>query len=172
MTTESFITKTPENTSLLQATKYTFTVPNLPFAKYFCQSVVMPGVATGAVPVSNPFSDVFRHGVKLTYDELRITFIVDEDLRVWQETYNWLRSVALPTSFKEYAKYTNKDNPIYFDGILTINTNANLPNVRFKFKDCHPTNLSGITFNTADSADNTITAELGIRYDYFEIERL
>jgi hypothetical protein len=172
MTTESFITRTPENTSLLQATKYTFTVPNLPFAKYFCQSVTMPGVATGAVGVSNPFSDIYRHGTKLTYDELRISFIVDEDLRVWQETYNWLRSVAFPTKFQEYAKHYNKDNPIYYDGILTINTNANLPNIRFKFTACHPVSLSGITFNTADSADNTITAELGIRYDYFEIERL
>lgn len=172
MTTESFITRTPENTSLLQATKYTFTVPNLPFAKYFCQSVTMPGVATGAVPVSNPFSDTFRHGVKLTYDELRITFIVDEDLRVWEETFNWLRSVALPTKFQEYAKHYNMNTPIYYDGILTINTNSNLPNIRFKFTACHPTSLSGITFNTADSADNTITAELGIRYDYFEIERL
>lgn len=172
MTTETFITRTPENTSLLQATKYTFTVPNLPFAKYFCQSVTMPGVATGAVPVSNPFSDVFRHGVKLSYEELSITFIVDEDLRVWEETYNWLRGVALPTKFQEYVKHYDSRNPIYYDGILTVNTNANLPNVRFKFKDCHPTNLSGITFNTSDSADNTITAELRIRYDYFEIERL
>jgi hypothetical protein len=172
MTTESFITKTPENTSLLQATKYTFTVPNLPFAKYFCQSVVMPGVSTGAVPVSSPFSDTFRHGVKLTYEELRITFIVDEDLRAWQETYNWLRGVARPTKHEEYIKHFDSKASIYYDGILTINTNSNLPNVRFKFKDCHPVSLSGITFNTADSADNTITADLGIRYDYFDIERL
>jgi hypothetical protein len=172
MTTESFITKTPDNTSLLQATKYTFTVPNLPFAKYFCQVVTMPGVSTGAIAVSNPFSDTFRHGVKLTYDELRMTFIVDEDLRVWQETYNWLRSVALPTKFQEYAKYYDSKNPIYYDGILTVNTNANLPNIRFKFNNCHPTSLSGITFSSSDSADNIITAELGIRYDYFEIERL
>ena len=172
MSTESFITRTPENTSLLQATKYTFTVPNLPFAKYFCQSVVMPGVATGAVPVSNPFSDTFRHGVKLTYDELRITFIVDEDLRVWEETYNWLRSVAFPTTFKEYAKYRNADNPIYFYGILTINTNANNPNIRIKFFNCHPTSLGAIQFNTATNADNIPTADINFRYDSFEFERL
>jgi hypothetical protein len=101
-----------------------------------------------------------------------MSFLVDEDLRVWEETYNWLRSVAMPTKFEEYAKHYNPDNPIYYDGILTINTNANIPNVRFKFRNCHPVSLSGVTFSTSETADNVITSELGIRYDHFEIERI
>lgn len=172
MTTESVVTRAPENTSLLQATKYTFTVQNLPFAKYFCQTVTMPGVSTDPITQSNPFSDIYRHGTKLAYDFLSMTFIVDEDLRTWEETYNWLRSVAFPTKFEEYTRFRDKKNPLYFDGILTTNTNANIPNIRFKFTNCHPVSLSGITFSSSDSADNIITADLSIRYDYFEIERI
>jgi hypothetical protein len=172
MTTENFVTRVPQNPSFLQATKYTFTIPNLSFAKYFCQTVTMPGVSTGPVTMPTPFSDTFRAGWKLTYDPMTITFIVDEDLRVWEETYDWLRSVAAPTGFKDYAKYKNKDAAIYYDGMLTVNTNANNPNIRFKFFNCNPVSLSGVTFNVSDSAENTITAELGLRYDYFEIERI
>ena len=55
MTQESTLTKIPENSSLLQATKYTFVIPELPFARYFCQKVDVPGVSTNAVNVPTPF---------------------------------------------------------------------------------------------------------------------
>lgn len=172
MTTDNLLYKTPENTSFLQPTKYTFVIPNLPFARYFCQTVTMPGVSATPITQLNPLSDIFRHGVKLDYDQLTMSFLVDEDLRVWEETYNWLRSTAMPTRSEEYAKHFKPDTPIYYDGILTINTNANIPNLRFKFRDCHPVSLSGVTFSVSETADNIITSELGIRYDYFEIERI
>lgn len=172
MTTDTPLMRVPENTSFLQPTKYTFIIPNLPFARYFCQTVNMPSVSVTPITQLNPFSDIFRHGLKLDYDQLTMSFLVDEDLRVWEETYNWLRSTAMPTKFEEYAKHFNKETPIYYDGILTINTNANIPNVRYKFRNCHPVSLSGVTFSTSDNADNVITSELGIRYDYFEIERV
>lgn len=172
MTADNILIRVPENTSFLQPTKYSFVIPNLPFAKYFCQTVTIPGASVTPITQLNPFSDIFRHGLKIDYDTLTISFIVDEDLRVWEETYNWLRSVSMPTKEQDYAKYNNKDAPIYYDGILTVNTNANIPNIRFKFYNCHPISLSGVTFSTAESADNIITAELGIRYDYYVIERI
>ena len=171
MADNSLLTRIPENSNFVQTTKFTFIVPNLPFAKYFCQSVTWPSVATSEVSIPTPFSDTYRHGDKLVYDPLSISFLVDEDLRVWEETYNWLKSLTNPINFRNYVRNT-PDKNAYYDGILTVNTNSNLPNLRMKFYNCHPVSLSGIQFSTTSSADETPTADLTLRYDYFEIERL
>jgi len=171
MTDNSLLTRIPENTNFVQQTKFTFIVPNLPFARYFCQTVNWPSVSTSEVTIPTPFSETYRHGDKLVYEPLSITFLVDEDLRVWEETYNWLVSLTNPVNFKSYFR-NQQNKPGYYDGIMTVNTNSNLPNVRIKYYNCHPITLSGIQFSTMSSADESPTADLTLRYDYFEIERL
>lgn len=172
MTDNSLLTRIPDNTNFVQTTKFTFVVPSLPFARYFCQTVSWPTVSTSEVNIPTPFSDTFRHGDKLSYDPLGITFLIDEDLRVWEETYNWIKSLTFPINFKNYVKNIPGNKEPYYDGILTINTNSNIPNLRLKFFNCHPVSLGGIQFSTMSSADETPTADLTLRYDYFEIERL
>lgn len=165
----SVLTQIPENTNFLQTTKFTFTFPQLPFLRYFGQNASLPGVATSEVMVPTPFSDTYRHGDKLVYDPLSLTFLVDEDLRVWEETYQWIASLTKPSKFGEFVK---KFPDKYYDGLLTINTNANIPNVRIKFYNCHPTSLGAVQFATNDTPDLTPVCDLSIRYDRFEIERL
>jgi hypothetical protein len=172
MTTESYITTIPDNTSFLQTTRYTFIVPNLPFAKYFCQSINLPGVTSSEIEVSTPFSSIYRHPTKLSYESFSISFLIDEDLKVWEETYKWIVSLTRPENFNQYVKNQKNNNLPYQDGMLTINTNANIPNIRIKFRNVFPISLSGIQFGTINSADTTPTADLTFRYDLFEIERL
>ena len=172
MTTESFLTTLPQNTSFLQSTKYTFVVPNLPFARYFCQSINIPGVTTSEIEVPTPFSNTYRHPTKMTFESFNITFLIDEDIKVWEETYKWIVSLTRPESYNQYIKNRDNDASPYQDGVLTVNTNANLPNFRIKFKNVFPVSLSGIQFSTIDSADTTPTADLTFRYDLFEIQRL
>jgi hypothetical protein len=174
MTIEALTKNTPENTSIAQVGKFTFIIPDKPFLKYFCQTVQLPSVSTSEIAVPTPFATTYRHGEKLIYDPLVITAIMDEDFRVWTETYNWLKSLTRPTSYSEYPKKTKRDiqTPIYFDGFLTTNTNANNPNIRFKFRNCHPTSIGAVNFDTKNGADVIPTADFQFRYDYFEIEYL
>lgn len=172
MTTESFLTTIPDNTSFLQTTRYTFIIPNLPFAKYFCQSINLPGVSSNEIEVATPYSNVYRHPTKMTFEPFSISFLIDEDLRVWEETYKWIVSLTRPESGKQYVKSRDKDASPYQDGMLTVNTNANIPNIRIKFKNVFPVSLSGIQFGTTNSADTTPTADLTFRYDIFNFERL
>ena len=172
MSVASTITQIPENSSILQPTKYTFRIPELPFARYFCQTVNLPGVSTTPVQVDNPFSATFRHGDKLIYDQFSINSIIDEDLRVWEETYNWITSITFPENFKQYKKRAGVKSDIYYDGLLTINTNANNPNLRIKFFHCHPVSLGAVQFSTSENAETIPTADITFRYDRFVIERL
>lgn len=164
------IARIPDNSNFLQTTKYTFIIPELPFARYFCQSVNLPGVNTTEVAINTPFATTYRHGDKLAYDSLTMSVLVDEDFRVWEETYKWLISLTKPTKFPEYVR--NRPNKLpYYDGVLTMNTNANLPNLRIKYTDCHPVSIGGIQFSAADSADTTPVFDITFRYDVFFIER-
>ena len=160
----------PSNTNLLQTNKFTFIVPNMPFASYQCQSVTFPGVTTSEAMVETPFSATYRHGDKLMYDPLIITFMVDEDMRNWEETYNWLKGLTFPHTGREYA--LQKKAGLYSDCTLTINRNSQTQNIRFKFIRCHPIALGPINFATNDDANNIPIADLTIRYDTFEIERI
>ena len=168
-----FRSNTPQNSSILQLTRFTFIIPDKPFLKYFCQTVSIPTVSTSEVTVPTPFSNTYRHGDKLQYEALSITAIVDEDMRIWEETYSWLSSLTRPESFEQYPRKSLQDKtPLYFDGYLTVNTNANNPNIRFKFHNCHPVSLGGIDFDTKTDADNIPTCTIQFRYDLFEVERL
>lgn len=168
MSISSVLTQIPENTSFMQTTKFVFSIPNLPFMKYFCQSVNMPGVSSLEVTQSNLFSDIYRHGSKLSFDALSITTLIDEDMRVWEETYQWMVSLTNPIKFGEYAK---KFPEKYYDGILLINTNSNVSNIKITFRNCHPTSLGSIQFSTSDTPDITPITDIQFRYDVFQIER-
>lgn len=171
--TTAFISNTPDNTSILQSTKFTFIIPEMPFLKYFCQTVSLPSISTSEVVVPTPFSNTYRHGDKLNFEPFTITAIMDEDLRVWEETYKWLKGLTRPSSYDEYLRKEKQDPvPLYFDGYLTINTNANKPNLRLKFHNCHPTSIGMVNFDTKVDADVIPTADFTFRYDLYEIERI
>jgi hypothetical protein len=173
MAIESFASNTPQNSSILQLTRFTFIIPDKPYLKYFCQTVGIPSVSTSPVAVATPLTTTFRHGDKLDFEALTITAIVDEDMRIWEETYNWMKGLVRPSDSREYFRKGLQDKtPLYFDGFLTVNTNANNPNIRFKFHNCHPVSLGGINFDTKTDADNIPTCDITFRYDLFEVERL
>ena len=92
----SLLNRNPENTNLLQPTKFLLTFARLPATQYFCQEVNLPGVTLGTVDRATPFLDMYSPGTKLKYDDLDITFVVDEELQSWKDMYNWFTSIADP----------------------------------------------------------------------------
>ena len=169
MTNTSMISTIPDNGNFLQVSKFTFLIPGLSFARYFCQNVIMPGVSTSAPVQPTPFSEIYRPGDKLIYDPITITFYLDEDMRTWEETYIWLITLTQPFRFQQYAsRFTERS----YDGVLETTKNSNLPNLRFKFHNLHPTSISSIQFDVTQTADFTPTADITFQFDTFEIERI
>jgi len=178
MSQQSQLTTQPQNISLAQSTQYTLIFPQLPFLKYFLASAILPSVSNTPAPQGNPHAQIWRHSDHLNYDPINLTALCDEDLKTWQETYEWMKGLTTPTAYSEYIKnkhMINTDFPLktlYVDGIMTINTNANNPLMQIKFANCHPTYLGMLMYNNADDAKNTLTFDLTFQYDYFEIQRL
>lgn len=171
--TTANISNTPDNTSILQSTKFTFVIPEMPYLKYFCQTIQLPSVSMNEIKVPTPFTDTYRHGDKLYFQPFTITALMDEDLRVWEETYAWMEGLARPESYDQYLRKSKNDKtPLYYDAYLSINTNANRPNIRVKFYNCHPTSIGMVNFDTKVNADVIPTADITFRYDLFHIERI
>jgi hypothetical protein len=175
------LNRTPQNTNYLQATKYVLTFPRLNNMTYFLQQVDMPSLTITELPRNTPFVDLFAPGNKLSYSTLDVKFIVDEEIRAYEQVHDWIRGLSFPKNFDEYKSLANKAEattgvssaqPQYADGILTIYSGLNNPKIRVKFKNMFPTSLSQINFTTTDTDVTTITADAAFRFDYFDIERI
>ena len=91
----------PDSTNPLQPTSFRFSLNKTPEAVYFCQSANLPGLSKAAVTQSNVFSDIKQPGDRIEFDDLTITFIVNEDLGNWIELKNWITSLAPYDSVSE-----------------------------------------------------------------------
>jgi hypothetical protein len=171
MTNTSLLNSQPENLSLLENNKFRFVIPNLTFANYFLQSVNLPGVATNVAEVPTPFHIQKRHGDRLNYEELQMQVIIDEDLRIWEQTFNWLSSITTPEGFHQYGKGTRTGN-IYNEGVLEFNKNSNLSNLRIKFHNCCILSLGPIQMSHAVNEPENPICDMTVAYDTFTIERL
>jgi hypothetical protein len=159
------LTRNPQNTNIIQPTKFLLTFSRIDSVQYFCQSVNLPGVSVPDIVRNTPILDVYSVGNKLTFSPLSIEFLVDEDLVTWKSLLTWFYSIANPNNL------TNRGNKTanYSDGSLTLLTNLNNSNLRIHFYNLFPTSLGDINFDTKLSADDIITASATFRYDYYEI---
>jgi hypothetical protein len=168
------LTRVPQNTNYLQPTKFLLTFDRIGSVQYFCQSVNIPGVNLGQAPINLPTVDVFAPGNKITYNPLSIRFNVDAELDGWRQLHDWYRSIASPESFQERKRLTDIQNAYqsnrlknYSDATLTVLSSLNNPILRIQYINVFPITLSDIIFDTAQSADDIITADGVFVFDYF-----
>jgi hypothetical protein len=175
MPQESVLTTIPASVNELQPHKFVFVIPQLPFISYFVQAVSMPSVTLNPVLQPNPAVDFYRHGDKMVFEPLLITFKVDEDMTNWIETFNWMQGLSTPYKREDSrgGDYgLQKRKGLYFDAILEVYKNSWNSNFRIKFRNCTPMTLSGFDFTVLQGTKvPTINATLSLQYDFFEIER-
>lgn len=170
------MTETPvTNRNFLSPLNFRFQLKRAPHVNFFVQKVNLPGLSLPDVDVNNPLIRVPYPGDHLQYDELEVSFKVDEDLKNYMEIHEWVRALG-KRSFNEYksiaSQSTISGNSIRSDislMILTSNRNANYEVV---FKDAFPTRLSGIDFSTTDEDIDYIEASATFRYTIYDITKV
>jgi hypothetical protein len=169
--------RTPQNTNLLQPTKFILTFDRIGTSQFFCQSVNLPGINLGQAPISSPMLDYFAPGNKITYNPFNVHFLLDESVEGWRHIHNWFRSIASPVNFEERKRLTDVQNvgkntnlKYYSDGTLTVLSSLNNPILRVKLINMFPISLSDIIFDSSQSADDVMTADATFIFDYFEFE--
>jgi len=163
------ITRSPENTNLLQPTKFLLTFSRIATTQYFCQTVNLPGVSLGEVVRVTPFLDMYSPGTKLTYEPLEMEFMVDEELLSWKNLYDWFTSMADPDGFEKRDVSRELQSIKYFsDATLTVLSALNNPILRIQYTNVFPLSISDIGFDTTRSADTIITAKATFRYQSYK----
>ena len=174
----SAIKNLPDNYNLLSPAGFKFQIKNLPTVTYFCQSVNLPGISLGEALRTTPFIDFSVPGDKVSYDDLSVSFLVDEDLTNFLEVLNWMKKLGSPTDpSKEYSsllndKSANAMGGIYSDCSLTVLTNNMNANLDISFVDCWPTGLSELSLDTMTDDITPITASATFKFRDFTIKKV
>ena len=161
------LNRNPQNTNLLQPTKFLLVFSRIPNVQYFCQTVNVPGVVLGEVVRETPFLDMYSPGTKLKYDPFDIDFIVDEELQSWKDLYKWFISIADPDGFEQRDGVITKQSQHLSDATLTILSSLNNPILRIDFRNIFPLTMSDLTFDTKESADTIMACKATFRYESY-----
>jgi len=189
------INRQPTKLDYSSPTQFRFLINQLPKVEYFTTEANIPGITLGEGQFSTPLKDIEILGDKLTYEDLSITFIVDENLENYIEMHNWLTSIGFPKDRKQFsefrgvtsnmsAKTRGESNDIgdvrastpelamTSDCVMTILTNKNNPVVECRFRDTFPTSLSGLSYSQNQTDVEYLTATVNFKYTIYEIVTL
>jgi len=166
--------QTPTNKSFLSNNKYEFVIQRLPHVTFFIQSVVIPDVSLVGTQVPSPYVSVPIPGNILTYGELQVTYIMDEDMQSWREIYDWMYNLGNPESKNKIGDLTQtpgRRNSVTSDASLLVKSNSNNPRVKFTFKDMFPTTLGGVTLSSAEGQE-FITSTISFIYSHYTVDSI
>ena len=80
MTTITAQQRQPDKLDYASPVQFKFGLIKLPKVEYFCTAANIPGITLGTANQPTPLKDLPIPGDKLEYDNLSITFLVDEGL--------------------------------------------------------------------------------------------
>ena len=113
---------------------------------------------------------------------MTITFIVDEDMKNYQEIYNWIIQLGPGYDTEDFRSLVNSKKTttgkfsnasfedMYSDATLIVNTSSNNANVEFMFEDCFPTSIGSIEFSSTADGQEYATCDLTLRYTLFKVK--
>ena len=160
------INRQPTSTNYLYQTFYKFQMRRLPKVNYFMQKVSLPDFASGG-PIEQPtrFVSVKHPNKNVSFDNLTIEFLVDENLENWRELYDWMRTIYLVDDYKNFESETSTH---FTEGsILLLNSAMNV-NKEIRFHNLLPISLSGIDFDSTDTDLSPRIATATFAFDFYE----
>lgn len=157
--------------NLLQPTGFRVVVDRRNFQnlEFFCQSVTIPAINVNAVDM--PYKYVSRvpfEGDKLTFSELTLNILMDEDLNAYTEMYNWLHRIVRTDRVMPTDR-TEETPPTVADINVSILTSHNNIGRSIRFYDCVPTSIGDISLDASQSAGAPIIISASFAFSYFEL---
>ena len=197
MTTTNALSRQPTKLDLASPQQFKFSIIKLPKVEYFCTSANVPGISLGSATQLTPLKDIPVPGDKLTYGDLEISFMVDENLDNYREMHGWLTGIGFPRDREQYSNMLKsnvdrfpvigKDSkktdpgkvvsgatpigPIYSDATLNILSSKNRGNIEVRFSDVFPTSLSGLNFNQQAADVEYLSATVVFQYRLYEFAK-
>ena len=168
----------PNNQNFLSPVGFKFIIGRTPNVDFFCQSAAIPQVEIGVREITTPVKEYSLPGDKMTFGDLNLRFLVNEDLDNYYEIYKWLKGLTNPKHQKNFATYLasvdEKGRPDEFDKmmsdarLLILNSNYNTIST-INFYNIFPTSLTTLEFDSSATDINYLTADVNFKYTLYEI---
>ena len=146
----------PKNMNPLADVQFKFEIAALPETTFFVQTTSLPGISLTPIEIGLPQREGFaRSSGTISYEELSVTFLVDEYLKNWMEIYNWIIGDITYTS-----------------GVLTVLSSSMNPTIEAHFKQLFPTSLSELAFDSTTTDPTYHQATVAFKYTEYTIKSL
>ncbi len=115
-------------------------------------------------------------GDKISYGDLTLKFLVDEDMVNYMSIHNWITGLGFPETTEQYRdliqdQYNTQDpKKAFSDGTLYILDSNFNTNATVKFKDLFPVSLSSLEFDSTKTDVQYFTAEVTFKYTVYNIK--
>jgi len=192
-TSQSPMARQPEQLDYASPTQFRFGIHQLPKVEFFTVTANLPGISVPTATMPTPYKDISIMGEKPTFENLTISFIVDEYLENYISLHNWLTGIGFPQDRSQFSTYRDitsntpaaggsnpvdivgksvPDKAMYSDAFLMILSNKNNPIVEVNFHNVFPTSLSALDFSQAATDVEYLTASAEFSYQVYEINTL
>ena len=194
MTIINAYSRQPTKQDYASPTQFKFQITKLPKVEYFCTAANIPGISIPSPSQPTPLADIPLPGDTISFDDLSVTFLVDENLENYREIHGWMYGIGFPISRTQFGdlvdagkdrfptigkdslktdpgkvKYGAKPlGPIFSDATLNVLTSKNNANIEVRFSDVFPTALSGLDFNQQADDVNYLSATVTFKYKVYE----
>ena len=191
MTDVNVQTREPTVLDYASPVQFRFKCSKLPKVEFFCQTANIPGIGLGVADVETPLKSIPFPGDKVTYQDLAISFLVDENLNNYKEIHDWIIGLGAPQNHTQFStlrdtgtdrfpgQTTNSpnnnavpDGGTYSDATLTVLNSKNIAVTEIRFHNIFPTSLGALAYDVQASDVNYLSTSVDFSYMYYEIVHL
>jgi len=165
-----------QNRNFLSPTGFQFSLSKEPKVSFFCTSARIPELSLQTSIQPTYLKDLDVPGEKLTYGDLTLRFLIDEDMTNYMAIHNWLTGLGFSETTNDFVSLTTDDQGLknqlteqFSDGSLSILNSNYRVNTIVKFKDMFPVSLSSLEFDTSASDIQYFTADATFKYTIYNI---
>ena len=158
-------------------------ITKTPKVDFLCQSANIPSISMGTAIQPSYLKDIPVPGDKVLYDDLTVSFLVDEKMENYLAIHKWITGLGYPESRGQYDQLKKDDkrtsrivgddgDPRYFefsDATLQVLNSNYKPSVLINFKDAFPISLSTLEFDVTTRDYNFFTAQVTFKYTIYNI---
>ena len=165
-----------QNRNFLSPNGFQFSLSKHPKVDFFCTSARLPEINLQLATQSSYLKDIDIPGEKLTYGDLTLRFLVDEDMTNYMAVHNWLTGLGFPETPQDFVDLTTDEFGVkdqlqeqFSDGSLSILNSNYRVNSIVKFRDLFPVSLTSLEFDTSATDIQYFTAEATFKYTVYII---
>ena len=191
-TAHSPLARQPDKLDYASPTQFKFIINQLPKVEFFTVAANVPSVTLGETTFGTPFRQIPIQGDTITFDQLSISFIVDEYLENYLSLHDWITGVGFPKTTEQFTKFrdvtsetpsssfparginrtsgiSTPDKPNVSDATLTILSNKNNPIVEVRFRDLYPVALGALDYDQGATDVDYLRTDATFSYQLYEI---